>query len=962
MSEHTEEFDFSAAESSPDLAVEECSKQVSPQREFLGWDKPLLSLVKSWLLDESRRDQLAETLVVVPTSNSGRRLRMALSEGAGVLSPHVIAPSGLFSIDDGRDVASRQESLWAWIEAIRAIDVTEFPHLLPNHEPGSTKSFSSALALARQMMTLRDMLADGDAEFRDAQQHSIESDRWQELAVIEADMLKCLSGWKLDDQVLAKRKKARLPILPTGVKRVVVACVPDPTLLALRGLNAFLNLDVPVTVLIHAPDTESSAFDPWGIPLSEVWAKKQIEIPHWQERLHVVDSAKEAAEVCVGVFAEGQSSSDGAALALCDPSFAPALNQEFSEAGWALFDPEGRHLAESGLMRLLRVMGSLSGHAKSFESLCELVKLPSSEALLPEGVERHRAAKLMDKLLVDHLPETLSDAEFLSSGEAKVVVKSISEHIYSLKTGKISKTLRIWLAQWLANTDQDVAEAAEGALAGALDAIERLENVGENPRAVEVFDMLAESLQSCRVSSDRAETALDLQGWLEISYDSSPHLVLAGMHEECVPDGSADDAFVPDSLRESLNLRDSRGRFARDAFLLKSAIASRQGESGGRVDAVVSRFNDKGEARKPSRLLMRQKGAQLAALVGHLFAESESTRSIGGVWHRDWQLKLPTVKNPYSPEENDTVRSVSPSAIKDYLNCPLRFYLKRVVGMKTYESGKREMNAMDFGNLCHAVLESFGKDLNIRDSEDAAEIYSFLSDTLESEVKKQYGGKLQLPLMVQLESARERLRAFATEQAAQRIAGWRIVETELMVGGDDISWEVGDHPIRMIIDRIDYHEEDGLWRIWDYKTSGKAKDPDGEHVKVWSEDENRPLMGELIEPSGKQKVPRRWSNVQLPLYAAFVQQHYHTAQLPEVGYIQLPRSVSDVKFALWSDFSDATVEHAMDWTAATIGALREGEFEQCANLSNQESEWDDFFELGPDGLSNTFAMTQVVDE
>lgn len=956
MPDSTQEFDFSAAESAPDLPIE-----ILPQREFLGWDRSLLSALKGWLLDDSRRQSLAQTLVIVPTSNSGRRLRMTLSEGGGVLSPHVMPPSWLFSVDGANagssDVASRQESLWAWVEAIRAIDVQEFPNLFPNHEPGSTKTFSAALALARQMMTLRDMLADGDADFRDAQQHSIESDRWRELAVIESNMLKCLAGWKLEDQVLAKRKNAHSPVLPTGVTQVVVACVPDPTLLALRALQSFLNAGIPVTVVIHAPDSESASFDPWGIPLSDVWARKQIEIPEWRERLHVVDSSTEAAEVCVSVFAEETSSSDLSALALCDASFAPALNKVFADSGWGLFDPEGRSLAESGLMRLLRVMRSLSGEGKSFESLCELVKLPSSEMFLPDGVDRHTAATLMDKLLVDHLPETVNDAQFLSSGEAELVVKSISDHLNELKTGKLSATLRSWLSHWLTNTDQDVAEAAEVALADSLDAIERLEKVGENPRAEEVFDMLAESLQSCRVSSDRSDTALDLQGWLEISYDPAPHLVLAGMHEECVPDGTTDDAFVPDSLRESLNLRDSRGRFARDAFLLQSAITSRSER--GRVDAVISRFNDQGEARKPSRLLMRQNGSELAALVGHLFAESESTRTYGGAWQRDWKLKLPAVKNPYSPEGDEKIRSISPSAIKDYLNCPLRFYLKRIVGMDGYEAGKREMNAMDFGNVCHDVLDLFGKDLIIRDSEDEGEIYTFLSDTLDTKVKRQYGGKLNLPLMVQLESARERLRAFATVQAADRAAGWRIVETELFVGKDDILWEVADHPIRMIIDRIDCNEDKSCWRVWDYKTSGKARKPEDQHMKLWKEEEGRPQLGELIQPSGRSKTERRWADVQLPLYAAFVQQHFNTPELPEVGYINLPRAISDVGFYPWKDFSEEVVDQAMDWTASTIGAIRDGDFEQCTNIPTAEREWDEFSELAPDGLDVAFGVSEA---
>ena len=155
----------------------------------------------------------------------------------------------------------------------------------------------------------------------------------------------------------------------------------------------------------------------------------------------------------------------------------------------------------------------------------------------------------------------------------------------------------------------------------------------------EAFEMLAESVRSARVSAERGDTVLDLQGWLEISYDPADHLILAGMHEECVPEGSADDVFLPDSLRDQLGLRDMRARFARDAFILHTALQSRAEH--GRVDAVVSRFNNAGEARKPSRLLMKQTGQELAALVSHLFNESPSDAPNRGAWARDWQLKVP---------------------------------------------------------------------------------------------------------------------------------------------------------------------------------------------------------------------------------------------------------------------------------------------------------------------------------
>lgn len=927
--------------------------ELSPAREFLGWDTPLLGSVSRRLLDLG--NDLASTLVVVPTTNSGRRLRMELSAGGGVLAPHVMAPSRLFEVEG---VATRQESLWAWVRAVQQINVEDFPHLLPNHAPGSIKSFSAALALARQMVTLRDQLADGDASFRDAGFHSLEKERWQELSELETAMLKNIGKWGLRDAVLAKREQANNPELPMSVQRVVVACVPDPTPLAQRALKALLNRGLPITVLVHAPESEAASFDDWGTPITKVWGKKMISIPAWEQRLHVVDSSTEAAETCIRVIGENQTESSNVALALCDPSFASALEKTFTDAAWPLFDPEGRGLADSGLMRLLRVMRELAREPAPFSALQELIRLPGSESFLPEGTTRSMAAKLMDDLQLKHLPETVKDALVLSNDEKeKAVIETVGAQFSRLSEVDMLDVLRSWLVIWLESTDDRIAgtaEAAEPRLAEVLDAVERLQSHDEKISAAEIFEMMTEGLQSAMASTNRDQTVLDLQGWLEISYDEAPHLILAGMHEECVPDGAVDDVFVPDSLRKELGLRDSAGRFARDAFLLHGALRSRDGV--GRVDAVIARFNDTGEARKPSRLLMRQRGKELPAIVQHLFAESKSTASKGGPWTRDWILDLPQVENPYLA---DTPRRISPSALGDYLKCPLRFYLKRILKMDRYETGKQEMNPMDFGNLSHKVLEIFGADQAIKDSMDGEEIRDYLFQSLDAQVERDYGKYLSLPLMVQLESARERLRAFACKQAVDRAEGWRIVETEFPVGrmrdGEILEWQLAGHPLTMIVDRIDRHEDGNSWRVWDYKTSGKAYPPELKHLVTWNEKENRPRLADLITPP-KKRAEHRWAELQLPIYAAFVQDHFKTGELPQVGYINLPRAVGDVGFSPWKGFDQDLLDHALAWAEAAINAIKSGEFNQAAVLSAQERDWDDFSELAPDGLAAAFGI------
>ena len=71
-----------------------------PKKHYLDWDRPLLSLSTEWLisLSSERSLDLSDTLILLPTQQSGRRLLEALAvtmgkRGGGLLSPRMATPS-----------------------------------------------------------------------------------------------------------------------------------------------------------------------------------------------------------------------------------------------------------------------------------------------------------------------------------------------------------------------------------------------------------------------------------------------------------------------------------------------------------------------------------------------------------------------------------------------------------------------------------------------------------------------------------------------------------------------------------------------------------------------------------------------------------------------------------------------------------------------------------------------------
>ena len=89
------------------------------EREFLGWDRPFLTKAVAWLAE--RRDELPGMLVVVPTAQSGRRLREALAEAAGaVLSPKIATPGSFLQSRDDEAAADWMDQV-AWVEVLESV-------------------------------------------------------------------------------------------------------------------------------------------------------------------------------------------------------------------------------------------------------------------------------------------------------------------------------------------------------------------------------------------------------------------------------------------------------------------------------------------------------------------------------------------------------------------------------------------------------------------------------------------------------------------------------------------------------------------------------------------------------------------------------------------------------------------------------------------------------------------------
>jgi ATP-dependent helicase/nuclease subunit B len=245
---------------------------------------------------------LARTLVVVPTRQSGRRLREALAEFAGrkgsaAFPPRVLTPEALIAPADGADRATRLDNLVAWCELFRTVELTRFREVFPVDPPA--RNFTWALRLAEQFSRLQSTLAEGALRISDVAARLDlafpEYDRWLQLGRIEQLQAEALHRVGL--QPLYAGETESTPPWLAGIEKVVLLATPDPLAAAISTLERATR-KVAVEVLIHATESDADAFDAWGRPLPSAWEQRQLVLPAFEQRVHLcADSAAQVQRI-----------------------------------------------------------------------------------------------------------------------------------------------------------------------------------------------------------------------------------------------------------------------------------------------------------------------------------------------------------------------------------------------------------------------------------------------------------------------------------------------------------------------------------------------------------------------------------------------------------------------------------------------------------------------------------------
>lgn len=896
------------------------------ERHFLGSGTHLLPALADWLIDRFGSGDvvdLSSHVMVLPTARARRCFEQRLLELAAdrrVVPPETMTPSGLLDrfLVPTMDRSDGLTNQIVWLSVIGNATQEQIKSMTGHDDPLTQRE---CVTLADRLCSLMRELGGGGYSPLQAMETSrkaglpIDENRWSTLIDLWKEVrLSLESAGRIDVDVDRIQALENEDVLVEGIDSITIVSA-DPSRLVTRLLNSIDSMGVSVTTIIHGDENElSDLFDENGAVDVDAWENRPIDIS--RDDLITCDRVDDQIAAALDFMADltiEHGIVEHATIAVPDEKLLPLFEQHFQTNGIPLHTESGSGIENSRIGRLVSILANYL-EDQSARYLGEIVRHPDvSQWLVNQGIDRPVAR--WDVLWSKHLPRRLSD--FAEGSKARAGFQSLVGPLLDQLTPLIGdgRPASGWsypimgiLETFIAESDVSLDDHDHSSLGSLRDHLEsQLDIRGDMPQ-VRITDLLRMILDSLarQSSASRQDGAIALVGWLDAHLDDADDLMITGLNEGTLPSAASVDNWLPEAARDLLVLNSQRRRTARDAWLLSAIL-----QSGRNLRLVTARRSLTGEPLVPSRLLLRLEGKPLAQRISWLVDEKRRGSELAQ-WHSVSGGESSFIDRPL-PEGEPVINHLSVTAFKGYLKSSTRFdfLLQRDerIRIQTVENNDA-LDPMGFGSFLHEVLEQWGRREISRGtpSADADVIESEFMQILDEHVLQRYGDH-QLPgVRLQIEIARQRLRAFAPRQAERAENGWRVrmIEADFGPRGFDSPCypdAEGLH-LRGKIDRVDQHEIHG-YQALDYKTGAKAETPESAHRNT-----------------------KQWIDLQLPLYRVLLQTRGIEIAPHGLGYISLPPDPSCCGFKL-ADWTLTDIEEAEATAAEVIGVIKQGLLKQA---------------------------------
>lgn len=921
---------------------------MSIERQFIGWNGSLAELTAKAILavgkpvEGMKAIDLSAHRVIVPSQFAGRLIReqLAIQSPNGVLLPKIETPESFLNWGDRNlEIANSEDSLLAWIEVLtdESFDREDYPNLFPDTKNQKVKfDFHSAKTFAQQLIRLRDQLGGSRIAHNFKKVADVceeEPERWEDLAKLEDQYLAVLEKMGKGDHNQIRTSLATGDGMPEGVDAVWLVSLLDPQPLLIEALE--LRKDkLSIRILIGADESDQAGFDSMGRPDKEFWKNREAQWDDFESTVHVVRDPEHGLDKINELLNNTKPDFGTLAVIPCERERYPAMiSDRLKSLGAESLNPMGKLHGDHAIHHLMTSMVNLL-KSKTFANLRKTLLHPTlAKNLINSSEIKFEEINLsLDALSSRKPPQDLTKlthyvteiekpenadtrttrqiAEIKSLQKILDRISKLISEFDELKT----KELGLALLQLCQNKNQSDNQYDQEFARQVSESIEEvLANLNpESPEGIKLnstewIELALSISREERFRKNFTEAPINLPGWMEAMWEPVPHLVVFGFTDDLIPQSNNSDPFLPSRLRKKLGLTTSENHFANAAFSLERI---RRCRTEGRVDIIVPRHDSEGNGLRPSRLLFLCSSNELTQRVGYLF-ESELNTEEQPYWTIPPELRLAPVASP--KQLASAQKRITATAFKNYLGNPAEFWLKNVLYLRETSHEEVELDRAEFGTLVHSVLEMFGRDTTNHGLTDSEEIGKKLSEYLDEYCDATFGDDLEPGLILQRETARDRLIRFADLQSQLVLQGWRIKEVE----GTLPTLEINGVKVGGRYDRLDYHEESKSYRVYDYKTFDDVERPEGRHFgKVTKRNEKQNVDFQFhVEGNdtkeGKPKI-EVWRDLQLPVY------HHNLSTAEdsptrgyelEVGYIILPAN-GNASPEIWENYAGYS-EHAL---------------------------------------------------
>ena len=885
-------------------------------RVFLGFGQPPLVSAAQYICQNFRVERaldLSQYMMVLPTSRSVQRLLQLLVQASDendlVFTPPKLLtigefPEQLYPIENTLATDLCQQLAWG-----KALQESEPQVIEALFAGANTRSLDQWQPFAKLISDLHKRLGNDVWSFSSVVREVLELDknfreidRWRALETIQKQYYKILGDVGLWDRQAARNVAVKRGLCRTD-KRVVMIGVADLN----RATKMMLHQIRPqVTVLVAAARNMIARFDEFGGIITEQWLHSEIEFSC--DQIRIVDTSEDQAFAVAHYLQEfnGSFAADQITIGVPDAEVQPQVERSLKAIGVKHRDLKGLQVKNTPPAKLMVAMLEFL-ESQTYVAFAVLVRHPDMFQWICEQVQSNSWLKDLDEYQASGLPDRIEIGTRNPFGDTKAIKKRFEDlpeigERFAKKADRLNRVFDLvsklfqdvvgepkpianWTEPWCGVlseiygqrvldrkefTDQQTLIACREIFSALRDKQEVPTEWETDTSASKALQMALDAAAAWPVIPPAIPDAVELAGWLDLPLDDAPVVVVTGMNDDIVPTSENGHLFLPDRLCTDLGILDNDRRYARDAYAMTIIKSVRD-----HVLFITGRRDLQGEPKKPSRLLFADDNEVIARRANAFFAyegKVDSRYWLADAAHAPKQQQFAIPK----PAAGKPIDSLSVTSFKEFLKCPYRFYLEKVLRLESATDDWQEMDGRAFGNLAHEVLEDFGHS-KIRYSTNEDAISEFLNDRLDTRAKEFYRGSRLPAVRIQIEQLRMRLERFAVLQAKMTQNGWRIFSAEekvvhkLIVDGEDFI-------IKGTIDRVDVHESSGKVAVWDYKTSDKGDDPNATH---------RSRDG--------------WKDLQLPLYRRLITEIDGLKDRDlsgcQLGYVLLPKQLDKVRFA-----------------------------------------------------------------